>query len=221
MQDLIKQEQFEIEVLERLNSKRLLTNLVFTGGTMLRLCWGLDRYSVDLDFWVTKTLDFKMLFNDLRNTLAENYTITDAAHKFRTILIEFRNPVYPRSLKIEIRKELKKIKSQESISFSKYSNIQVKLKTVSLESMMEAKIEAFLNRKEIRDIYDIEFLFKRGIPPVTNKENLVSMLKYIGEFNKTDYTVKLGSLLEPNQRKYYRENNFIILRRHIISLLNE
>lgn len=221
MQDLIKQEQFEIEVLERLNSKRLLTNLVFTGGTMLRLCWGLDRYSVDLDFWVTKTLDFKMLFNDLRNTLAENYTITDAAHKFRTILIEFRNPVYPRSLKIEIRKELKKIKSQESISFSKYSNIQVKLKTVSPESMMEAKIEAFLNRKEIRDIYDIEFLFKRGIPPVTNKENLASMLKYIGEFNKTDYTVKLGSLLEPNRRKYYRENNFIILRRYILSLLNE
>ncbi len=221
MQDLIKQEQFEIEVLERLNSKRLLTNLVFTGGTMLRLCWGLDRYSVDLDFWVTKTLDFKMLFNDLRNTLAENYTITDAAHKFRTILIEFRNPVYPRSLKIEIRKELKKIKSQESISFSKYSNIQVKLKTVSPESMMEAKIEAFLNRKEIRDIYDIEFLFKRGIPPVTNKENLASMLKYIGEFNKTDYTVKLGSLLEPNQRKYYRENNFIKLRRYILSLLNE
>lgn len=221
MQDLIKQEQFEIEVLERLNSKRLLTNLVFTGGTMLRLCWGLDRYSVDLDFQVTKTLDFKNLYNDLRNALAEHYTITDAAHKLRTILIEFRNPVYPRSLKIEIRTEPKKIKSQESISFSKYSDIQVKLKTVSLESMMEAKIEAFLSRKEIRDIYDIEFLFKRGIPPVTNKENLVSMLKYIGEFNKTDYTIKLGSLLEPNQRKYYRENNFIILRRHILSLLNE
>lgn len=221
MQDLIKQEQFEIKVLERLNSKRLLTNLVFTGGTMLRLCWGLARYSVDLDFWVTKSLDFRKLFNDLRNALAENYTITDSANKLRTILIELRNPSYPRSLKIEIRKELKKIKSRESISFSKHSSIQVKLRTVSLESMMEAKIEAFLNRKEIREIYDIEFLFKRGIPLEANKEKLVLMLKYIGAFNKTDYTVKLGSLLEPNQRKYYRENNFIILRRHIISLLNE
>lgn len=61
MQDLIKQEHFEIEVLEHLNSKRLLTNLVFTGGTMLRLCWGLARYSVDLDFWVTKSLDFRKI----------------------------------------------------------------------------------------------------------------------------------------------------------------
>ncbi len=54
MQDLIQHEQFELEVLDRLNSGRLLTNLIFGGGTMLRLCHGLDRYSVDLDFWVAR-----------------------------------------------------------------------------------------------------------------------------------------------------------------------
>jgi predicted nucleotidyltransferase component of viral defense system len=52
MQDLIKQEQFEIEVLDRLKSGRFLDNLIFTGGTMLRLCYGLNRFSVDLDFWL-------------------------------------------------------------------------------------------------------------------------------------------------------------------------
>jgi hypothetical protein len=31
MQDLIKQEQFEIEVLDRLKSGRFLDNLIFTG----------------------------------------------------------------------------------------------------------------------------------------------------------------------------------------------
>ena len=52
MQDLIKQEQFELEVLDRLQSGRFLDRLVFGGGTMLRLCYGLGRYSVDLDFWL-------------------------------------------------------------------------------------------------------------------------------------------------------------------------
>lgn len=52
MQNLIEQERFEIEVLDRLNSGRFLRFFIFCGGTMLRLCHGLDRYSVDLDFWM-------------------------------------------------------------------------------------------------------------------------------------------------------------------------
>ena len=51
MQDLIEQERFEIEVLDRLNSGRFLRIFIFCGGTMLRLCHGLDRFSLDLDFW--------------------------------------------------------------------------------------------------------------------------------------------------------------------------
>lgn len=50
MQDLIMQERFEMEVLDKLNSSKILPKLVFTGGTMLRLCHGLNRYSADLDF---------------------------------------------------------------------------------------------------------------------------------------------------------------------------
>jgi len=50
MQDLIMQERFELEVLDRLNSGKFLTHIVFCGGTMLRLCHNLNRFSVDLDF---------------------------------------------------------------------------------------------------------------------------------------------------------------------------
>jgi hypothetical protein len=95
------------------------------------------------------------------------------------------------------------------------------LKTVSLEDMMKAKIQAFLSRKEIWDIYDIEFLFKRGIPIETERENLQAILKGIDKLTKIDYSVKLGSLLEMNQRKYYTEKNFIILKRQIYSMLNK
>jgi len=56
MEELIKLEKFEIEVLEYLNSGKFLDNLVFVGGTMLRLCYGLNRFSNDLDFWVIKEI---------------------------------------------------------------------------------------------------------------------------------------------------------------------
>jgi len=82
MQDLIKQEQFEIEVLDRLKSGRFLDNLIFTGGTMLRLCYGLNRFSVDLDFWLYKKIDTGKYFNQLKELLSKYYSIRDAENKF-------------------------------------------------------------------------------------------------------------------------------------------
>ncbi len=211
----MKQEKFELEVLERLNSKRLLNSLVFVGGTMLRLCYGLDRYSVDLDFWVIKDIDFRILYRRIKSCLAEHYRITESANKFHTILFELKSPEFTRSLKLEIRKEPKKVKTETAIAYSNNANTQVLLKTVALPDMMKAKVMAFLDRKEIRDVYDIEFLFKRGIDPGANKEELARLLRGIENLTKNDYSVKLGSLLEPSQRRYYRESNFKILKMHL------
>jgi predicted nucleotidyltransferase component of viral defense system len=221
MQYLRKQEEFELEILDRLNSARILNKLVFSGGTMLRLCYGLDRYSIDLDFWVTKDIGFAKLYQELKEHLSRYYKIVDSADKFYTILFELKSDDFPRSLKIEIRKEPKKIKVETGIAYSKHSNIQVMVKNVSLPDMMKAKIQAFLNRKEIRDVYDIEFLFKKGIPLNEEKETLLELVKEIEELTKNDYSVKLGSLLEINKRKYYKEKNFSVLLMYLkVSLTN-
>jgi predicted nucleotidyltransferase component of viral defense system len=212
MQDLIKQEEFELEVLDRLNTKKLLSGLVFTGGTMLRLCFGLGRFSVDLDFWVVKEADNKKLFESIRRCLGEFYMIKDSANKFRTLLFEIKSKDYPRSLKIEIRKETKKIKTETAIAYSKYSNAQVFLRVVTLADMMRAKIKAFLERKEIRDVFDMEFLLKRGASLDAPSEALKKVSAGIERLTKRDYTVKLGSLLEEGQRKYYASENFKILK---------
>ena len=110
MEELIQQEKFEIEVLEYLNSKKYLDKMIFVGGTMLRLCYGLNRFSVDLDFWIIKKINFDKFFLDLKNFLEEKYIIKDCANKFFTILFEISSSEYHRNLKIEIRKEIKKIK---------------------------------------------------------------------------------------------------------------
>jgi len=212
MQDLIKQEQFELEVLEQLNSKRLLANLVFAGGTMMRLCFGLNRFSVDLDFWFIKNTDERKLFKDLKDCLSQLYILKDAANKFHTLLFEIKSKGYPRSLKIEIRKGVKKIKTEQAIAFSQHSNAQVFLKVVSLQEMMKAKIEAFLARKEIRDAFDMEFLLKKGVSLEAPPETLKKVSQGIDSLTKKDYSVKLGSLVEEKQRRYYSTENFKILR---------
>lgn len=211
MQDLIKQEQFEIEVLDKLQSGRFLESLVFTGGTMLRLCYDLNRFSVDLDFWLYKKINEEEFFSKLKDFLSRHYVVRDAENKFYTMLFEISSKDYPRSLKIEIRKEKKKYTTEMAIAYSRHSNIQVLVRVPSLKDVMRTKIDAFLRRKEIRDVFDIEFLLKRGVDVKASKKEIKDLLNAISALKKKDYSVKLGSILEPELRKYYVSENFKIL----------
>ncbi|MCK5708253.1 MAG: nucleotidyl transferase AbiEii/AbiGii toxin family protein [Candidatus Aureabacteria bacterium] len=212
MDILIKHEMFEMEVLEKLNTSKMLEAVVFGGGTMLRLCHELNRYSVDLDFWITKNIMIKKYFDNLFEILKKEYEVTDAKIEYHTILFELRSQNYPKRLKIEIRKELKECDFQEMIAFSKYSNKQVILKTHTLEQAMKNKIAAFFDRNEIRDCFDIEFLLRRGIKlPLINKEEAGVLIKKLNRFKEVDFKVKLGSILESEMRKFYIKNKFSYL----------
>ena len=220
MQYLIKQEQFELEVLDRLQSGRFLDRLVFGGGAMLRLCFGLDRYSVALDFWLLnknreKDFDHTAWFSGLQQFLARFYEIRDAADKFHTLVIELKSLDYPRSLKLEVRKGVKMMKTERAIAYSRHSSVQVYVRTIPLQDMMMSKIDAFLQRKEIRDAYDLEFLVKKGIEIDIPPERADQVLTAIAALTRQDYNVKLSSLLETDQRLYYRQNNFKILKSYL------
>jgi hypothetical protein len=219
MRDLILQEQFEIEVLDRLNSGRFLRFLYFGGGTMLRLCHGLDRYSVDLAFWIADPWQAATLFNRLEQYLARFYMLKDAAAKHFSLVFELKTAAYPRSLKIEIRTEDRKPETEQAIAFSPHARRQVLLQAMTLQQMLLLKTAALLDRGEIRDAYDLEFLVKRGLQISGEKSTIKDILKRIDAFKKTDYTSKLGSLIEPDKRPYYRDHNFRILKAAIETVL--
>jgi predicted nucleotidyltransferase component of viral defense system len=213
-----KHEIFEIEVLEKLKSSKVLEPLVFGGGTMLKLCYELKRYSVDLDFWFIKKIPVKDYFKRLSKILEQEYEVTDAQMKYYTLLFEIRSGNYPKRLKIEIRKKMKECDFQERIAYSKYSNKQVILKTHTLEQTMKNKINALLDRGEIRDGFDIEFLLRKGIDlPKLNAGQLSRLKERVNEFKERDFKVKLGSILESDIRKYYIENRFNYLKEKIAS----
>ncbi|MEJ2049780.1 MAG: nucleotidyl transferase AbiEii/AbiGii toxin family protein [Calditrichota bacterium] len=211
--DIFQQHEiFEIEVLEKLKNNRFLESLVFGGGTMLRLCHNLPRYSADLDFWIVKDFNYETFFEDLNQFLAKSFEITDAQIKHQTLLLEFRSRDYPRRIKIEIRKRIKECDFQDKIAFSRFSNKQVILKTMTLNQMMKNKIEAILERKEVRDGFDIEFLLRRGIKfPELTPTRFLELQKVVKGFTTKEFKVTLGSVLESDIREYYINNQFSYL----------
>lgn len=220
MQTLQNLEVLEIEILELLNSIKVLEYLYFGGGTMLRLCHNLNRYSTDLDFWLNVSSDSKLIYQLIRKTLANNYKLTDSMNKRNTILFEFKSSSVNRALKIEIRKEQQNFDWEYKIAFSKFTTKQVMVKALTLEQMMKNKFEALISRKIIRDAFDIEFLLMRGINLPSDKTKLEKALLIINNFKEQDYKVTLGSMLDKKDRAYYISNKFKLLKEEITKQIN-
>jgi len=220
--DIFKQHEiFEIEVLDRMKSARMLDPLVFGGETMLRLCHDLNRYSVDLDFWFLKKISQEDYFDKLRRSLKKHYEITDAQTKHYTLLIELRSRDYPKRLKIEIRRAAQDCDFQETIAFSRFATKQIALRAHTLDQSMKNKIKALLDRGEIRDCFDIEFLLRKGteLPAdISVKSN--RLLKKIEGFKDRDFKVKLGSILDAEFRAYYTTRRFSFLKERLSSALS-
>lgn len=220
--DIFKQhEAFEMEILDAMNSARMLEPLVFGGGTMLRLCHELNRYSADLDFWFIKRVPQKEYFAGLRNIFEKDYEITDAEIKRYTLLFELRSAEYPKRLKIEIRRELVQCDYQNKIAFSRSGSRQILVKAHTLEQTMKNKINALLQRGEMRDCFDIEFLIRRGVElPVSSTQEAAKLKNRISGFKDRDFSVKLGSILDKDVRSYYIENKFSFLEEKLTAIIS-
>lgn len=78
MAPVIEKELLHYEILRAMSEQGLLNDLTFQGGTCLRLCYGAERYSEDLDFAGGEHFDIADL-QDLKQcverSLAEKYQI--------------------------------------------------------------------------------------------------------------------------------------------------
>ena len=211
METLKQHETFELEVLDGLKNARFLDSLVFGGGTMLRLCHELPRFSVDLDFWFSKKTDTEAFYKKLLDFLASRYRMTDAKNKHYTLLYEIKDPRFERKLKIEIRKEIVKTGVESKIAYSSGAVKQVLVNVLTLEESAKRKLLAMRARNEIRDFFDFEFLLRRGVLLLIGKSQKDDLLKKISAFKKTDYSVTLGALLEKELRDHYVRSGFSYL----------
>lgn len=221
MEDLRRHEEMEMLVLERLRKDRLLDPLVFGGGTMLRLCFDLPRYSVDFDFYLKgggkAGSDWaSRMGKSLRGLGAE---LTDEWEKHFTYLWELRLPPYPRRLKIEVRKTgPENVETELAIAHSPSSPHQVRLRVLTLRQMWKNKVRALLDRHEIRDAYDLEFLTLRntGAFGELDTETRKKLIGRLDDFGNKDFKSVLAAVLEKDERERVLGSRFSYLRSKLV-----
>ena len=188
LQHTILKEVLHADILRALHASDLGKSLVFQGGTALRLCYGNQRYSEDLDFVRSAPLEpthFEHFKETLKTSIAERYELdvrisdpkrslnqrtTDASiavHRF-TAMIAIDKPGF-KNQKIHI--EIADIPAYDARPrminnpYAEYGAGPVMLNVSSEKEILADKVIAVAGRDYIkaRDIWDIKWLRDRGI----------------------------------------------------------
>ncbi|HEC77284.1 MAG TPA: nucleotidyl transferase AbiEii/AbiGii toxin family protein [Thermoplasmatales archaeon] len=198
--------------------RRIGNELVFKGGTALQKCYGLNRFSEDLDFALFKIISFDEVIN--RTIKGMNLFGCEADFKKLKedeIAISFqiraRGPLYDgreKSLtyiRIEISKREKillPVLKKDVVPI--YRDLPPYLISVMNPSeIMAEKVRAIITRDRARDIYDLYFLLRKkiktGIGLIEEK-----LLYYNVEFDIDTFLISV----ERKEKLWYNELNQLI-----------
>lgn len=170
----IIREYLQLKIIDLLYSDKISKNIFFVGGTALRLLYGLDRFSEDLDFDVPEVSrrDIKQLLTIISShLLAENFQhIFYKNLKTKKDYYEFRfeNLLF-RDEKLVIKLDFEAFwqkQTREVVFLNRYGFL-TNIVTKSKDQFLVEKLVAFLNRKQTegRDVYDIVWLYSQGVRP--------------------------------------------------------
>jgi len=149
--------------------------LVFKGGTALSKCYGLPRFSEDLDFTAAEDADYlKLVESGLKNFGIE-YSIKDekksAARK--KCRLKLRGPLYKGSektlcsitLDFSLRESV--LAQPALITIGRHMDVIPAFEAYAMaqEEILAEKVRAIMTRKSARDLYDIVFLLRNGAKP--------------------------------------------------------
>ena len=173
----IAREFYEILILHEIARLKWSKQLIFKGGTALRLAYKSPRFSDDLDFSMTKRINPNNVFK-FAETISRKYGIfiRDQWDKRETILVEFaiEEDILPQrfGLKIEISKRPSiKMDYELKLLHTLVSPLEVLFNVQTLESMMRDKLSALEERDEPRDIFDLWFICQKLEKPFSVKSS--------------------------------------------------
>ena len=187
-------------------SRKTKNELVFKGGTALQKTFGLNRFSIDLDFTLAAP---NLQLVGIVEKIINEYDALDyhSSHSSKetnvseTFFIKTQGPLYLGSeaslstLRVEVSKrepvvlppEFKEIKPA-------YSDVMpYTLLVMDLKEILAEKIRAIMTRKKPRDAYDAYFLLQKKVELKT--ELLSKKLEYYDiEFSEAAFEERLASL---------------------------
>lgn len=176
----VAREYLQVLILKAIYTSKYGKNLSFMGGTCLRICYDLKRYSEDLDFALkerSNTYSFKKLneviVTFLKNTnfevdaqISEDKVVQKSYIKIHKILHFFQlSPLKEQKIHVKIEIDTNPIKTLESeietFFVSKFNELFPILKHNN-PTLFSGKILAILNRKYTkgRDFYDLIWYLK-------------------------------------------------------------
>ena len=128
------------------------TPLVLKGGTALLLCYGLDRFSEDLDFDSPKKLNLESRIENVLRPMTKELRITrtkdtDTVQRYR---VEYETTEAQGRLKAEI--SFRDAVAAEDVVERNG------IRTYRAARLIEQKTNAMENRTTARDLYDVHFL---------------------------------------------------------------
>lgn len=189
----ILREEKEVLILYLLSKSKISKNLVFKGGTALRLVYGSPRYSQDLDFSLIKNFsffEFEHFVKELEDEDSEFFS-KDIYHKRNTFfaLIGVKTKLLSQSfsIKIEISKRDPPYKKQDfslkTIS-SPVSILSPLIYVASLERIFYEKNIALKTRREPRDYFDLWWLKEKLKKEIKIPKPKIAQGKFKGEISQ-------------------------------------
>lgn len=169
-----------LEVIDRLNK----TNKVFIlkGGTSLYLCYGLDRFSTDIDL-DSKNVSMKEIIEKYCKEKGYQYFLKKDTDTVQRYTIHYDKNDNEAILKIELS-------FRDS---GKYNKVIDKngIKVYDINTLMNMKLLAGLNRTKIRDLYDICFIYNNYEKELNDSnKQLVSNYVQLKGISYFDYLIK-------------------------------
>jgi len=197
---------------------------VFKGGTCLRICFGLERSSEDLDFGTKLTTkEIKKIVHKCLENLKKFEGNIRFEIKFKEVLYN-GNPNSTNTLKIDFHHQTLK-NTQAKVVKKLFSDIPLfVISVLSEKEILAEKIRALINRREPKDLYDLWILFNKGveIDKKLIKEKLKeekSSFKNLGYPSEKEYKIVLKNLVKflPDYKQVFREvsENLKIIERSI------
>lgn len=192
--EIIREEK-EVLILDLLSKSKISKNLIFKGGTALRLVYGSPRFSQNLDFSLVKDfsfsfLEFKKFIKELKNYDSE-LSPKDIYNKRNTFfaLIQVTTNLLSQqfSIKIEISKRDPVYKTNDfslKIITSPVTILSPMLYVASLKRIFYEKKIAVSARKEPRDYFDLWWLAEKLKIKIKIPKPEIAKGKFKGEISQ-------------------------------------
>ena len=168
--------QKEKDYLQHLILSRIYSNvgteLTFKGGTALQKCYGLNRFSEDLDFTQSGHLRFEKIEGSLKEVerfYPSSYTRESGKNAvIYKVKVEgplFRGPISLQTIRIEISMRGEPVLlGINRIVNPVYTDLQpYSVLVMDPKEILSEKIRALMTRTKARDLYDFHFLIKKQI----------------------------------------------------------